>query len=123
MEKEVSTWDYELIASDSEGLNVSDRLDIHVQQHKFSRTVNHEFVIYLQIDKPSAFASDVDWEIRVLKDLATLYGDQDVRNITAREISIDKDQAIFVWTNDTVPRSSECPVEYINQLARVSYLY
>lgn len=44
---------------------MTDRLDIHVQQHKLSRTVNHEFSIYLRIDKRTEFPTDVDWELKV----------------------------------------------------------
>lgn len=65
LEKDISTWNYELVATDSEGANVSDSLDIHVQQHKLSRSVNHEFTIYLRIDKRSEFPTDVDWERKV----------------------------------------------------------
>lgn len=66
LENDISTWTYELVAADSEGLNVTDRLDIHVQQHKLSRSVNHEFSIYLRIDKRTEFPTDVDWELKVL---------------------------------------------------------
>lgn len=44
---------------------MTDRLDIHVQQHKLSRSVNHEFSIYLKIDKRSEFPTEVDWELKV----------------------------------------------------------
>ncbi|OAD62671.1 Dystroglycan [Eufriesea mexicana] len=119
LENDISTWTYELVAADSEGLNVTDRLDIHVQQHKLSRSVNHEFSIYLKIDKRSEFPTDVDWELKVIRSLAELYGDSDTRHITVRSIDIDRDQALFTWTNDSVPRSSECPKEYINDLLNV----
>jgi len=65
LENDISTWNYELVATDSEGANVSDNLDIHVQQHKLSRSVNHEFNIYLRIDKRNEFPTDVDWELKV----------------------------------------------------------
>lgn len=65
LENDISTWNYELIATDSEGANVSDNLDIHVQQHKLSRSVNHEFSIYLRIEKRNEFPTDVDWEFKV----------------------------------------------------------
>jgi len=65
LENDISTWNYELVATDSEGANVSDSLDIHVQQHKLSRSVNHEFSIYLRIDKRNEFPTDVDWELKV----------------------------------------------------------
>ena len=118
LENDISTWTYELVAADSEGMNVTDRLDIHVQQHKLSRSVNHEFSIDLRIDKRSEFPTDVDWELKVIRGLAELYGDSDTRHITVRSVDIDRerDQAIFTWTNDSLPRSSECPKEYINDL-------
>ncbi|KZC06723.1 PREDICTED: dystroglycan-like [Dufourea novaeangliae] len=119
LEKDISTWTYELVASDSEGLNVTDRLDIHVQQHKLSRSVNHEFSIYLRIDKRTEFPTDLDWELKVIRSLAEVYGDSDTRHITVRSVDIVREQAIFTWTNDSLPRSSECPKEYINDLLRV----
>lgn len=120
LENDISTWTYDLAASDSEGLNVSDQLDIHVQQHKLSRSVNHEFSVYLRIDKRTEFPTDVDWELKVIRSIAKLYGDSDPRqHITVRSVDIDHDQAIFTWTNDSVPRSSECPTDYINSLQQV----
>ncbi|XP_012275537.1 dystroglycan isoform X2 [Orussus abietinus] len=119
LEKDISSWDYELVAADSEGLNVSDRLDIHVQQHKLSRTVNHEFSIYLRILRRSEFPTNVDWELKVIQRLAELYGDSDISQITVRSIELDHDQAIFTWTNDTIPRGSECPRDQINKLLHV----
>nr|XP_034177075.1 dystroglycan isoform X1 [Osmia lignaria]XP_034177077.1 dystroglycan isoform X1 [Osmia lignaria] len=119
LENDISTWMYELVATDSEGSNVTDQLDVHVQQHKLSRSVNHEFSIYLRIDKRSEFPTEVDWELKVIRRLAELYGDSDTRHITVRSIDVDHDQAIFTWTNDSLPRSSECPKEYINDLLHV----
>lgn len=119
LESDVSTWDYELVAADSEGLNVSDKLFIHVQQHKLSRTVNHEFSIYLKIDKSDKFPTNVDWEMKVIRSLAELYGDSNMNQIMVRSIDTDEDQAIFTWTNDSLPRSSECPKEQINKLLHI----
>ncbi|XP_047368364.1 dystroglycan 1-like isoform X4 [Vespa velutina] len=119
LENDISTWNYELVATDSGGLNVSDILDVHVQQHRLSRIVNHEFSIYLKIDKRNLFPTDIDWELQVIGSLAELYGDADPYYITVRAIDIDHDQAIFTWMNDTFPRSSECPKDHINELLRI----
>ncbi|XP_015597984.1 dystroglycan isoform X1 [Cephus cinctus] len=119
LENDISTWDYELVAADSEGLTVSDRLDIHVQQHKLSRTVNHEFSIYLRLEKRSEYPTNVDWELQVVRRLAELYGDSDPSQITVRSIEMQQDQAIFTWTNDSLPRSSVCPKEQIDKLLDV----
>lgn len=46
-----------------------------------------------------------------------------MQHITVRFIDInnlDRDQVIFTWTNDSLPRSSECPRGYINKLLRVN---
>ncbi|XP_076166753.1 uncharacterized protein LOC143146387 isoform X2 [Ptiloglossa arizonensis] len=119
LENDISTWTYELIAADSGGLSVSDQLDIHVQQHKLSRSVNHDFSIYLRIDKRTEFPTDVDWELKVIRSIAEIYGDFDTHHITVRSVDIEHDQAIFTWTNDSLPRSSECPKEYIDNLLSV----
>lgn len=119
LENDISIWDYELVATDKGGLNVTDRLDVHVQQHKLSRTVNHEFSIYLKLEKRNLFATNVDWELKIIGNLAKLYGDADPHYITVRNINVDHDQAIFTWTNDSLPRSSECPKDHINNLLQV----
>lgn len=51
--------------------------------------------------------------------MAQLYGDKDPSSITVRTIQISEDQAVFTWTNDTVPPSSECPKDAINRLYHV----
>ena len=61
----MSKWDHDLVVADSEGLNVTEILGIYVQQHKLSRSVNHEFSIYLRIDKRTSFPTNVDWELKV----------------------------------------------------------
>ncbi|XP_053595810.1 dystroglycan 1 isoform X1 [Microplitis demolitor] len=119
LDEHVSIWDYDLVAADREGLNVSDRLDIYVQQHKLTRSVNHDFSIYLRIDKRSRFPTAVDWQLKIIRGLAQLYGDNNSSSITVRTIQISEDQAVFTWTNDTIPPSSECPKEAINRLYHV----
>lgn len=57
---------------------------------------------------------------QVIRGIAELYEDSDTRHITVRSVDIDRDQAIFTWTNDSLPRSSECPKEYINDLLHVN---
>jgi hypothetical protein len=52
-------------AFDSKGLTASNRLDVTVQQHKQIRAMNHEFHIYLKIEKRSEFKTNVDWELKV----------------------------------------------------------
>ncbi|XP_015124762.1 dystroglycan isoform X2 [Diachasma alloeum] len=119
LENDVSQWEYDIVASDREGLTVSDSLDIYVQQHKFTKSINHEFSIYLEIVERSEFPTNVDWELKVVQRLAQLYGDTDSSHITVRSIEIENNQAIFTWANDSVPRSSECPKDEINKLLHV----
>lgn len=56
----------------------------------------------------------------MIRNLAKLYGDSDVQHITVRNIDIVNREVIFTWTNDSLPRSSECPKEHINRLLQVS---
>lgn len=105
---------------DSEGESVSSKLDINIQQHKQIRAVNHEFTVYLKFEKRSAFPTDVDWELKVMRSLAELYGDSDLGHITVRSVDISGDQASYTWTNDSLVRSSTCPREDIKNLLRVS---
>ncbi|XP_046601800.1 uncharacterized protein LOC107220800 isoform X3 [Neodiprion lecontei] len=116
LENVISVWDYELVAEDSEGLRANATLDVHVQQHPQSRSVNHEFNISLRIDKRSAFPTNVDWEFKVVRGLAKLYGDEDTSKITVRQINIVGDHITFTWSNDSLPRSIECPEEEISKL-------
>ncbi|XP_046746458.1 dystroglycan 1-like isoform X4 [Diprion similis] len=116
LEAVISVWDYELVAEDNEGLRANATLDVHVQQHPQSRSVNHEFNISLRIDKRSAFPTNVDWEFKVVRGLAKLYGDEDTSKITVRQIDIMGDHITFTWSNDSLPRSIECPEEEINKL-------
>ncbi|KAK0080102.1 hypothetical protein PV326_008336 [Microctonus aethiopoides] len=118
-EEDVSIWDYEVIATDRQGLSVIDNLKIYVQQHKLSRAITHEFSIYIQIGKRKLFPTNIDWALKIIRSLAQLYGDNDANAITVRSIDINGDQAIFTWTNDSIPRSSECPKDEINKLLHV----
>ncbi|XP_014212540.1 dystroglycan-like [Copidosoma floridanum] len=119
LEEQYGTYPFEVIAMDREGLKTSDRLDISVQQHKQIRAVNHEFHVYLKIEKRSEFPTNVDWELKVMRSLAELYGDSDLSYITVRSIDIDHDQAIYSWTNDSLVRSDSCPHEEIKRLYKV----
>ncbi|XP_067001643.1 dystroglycan 1 [Anabrus simplex] len=117
LEEQVSKWEYVLEAMDKEGKSVSDNLAIQVQHHKGRRTVNHEFSIFLRVDKMD-FPSDVDWQLQILDSLAELYGDADPNLITVRAINMSNDPIIFTWTNDSLPRS-HCPRDAIEKLFKV----
>lgn len=57
--------------------------------------------------------------LQVLRSLAELYGDQSTDQITVRSIDMNGDQAIFTWSNDSIPRSSICPKQEIDKLLHV----
>lgn len=73
MENDISIWDYQIVAEDSEGLNATVRLDVHVQQHPQTRSVNHKFNIYLDLKNQDSFNSNVDWELMVREDIKKLF--------------------------------------------------
>lgn len=56
---------------------------------------------------------------QVIRALAELYGDPNPSQITANGVYIEGHQAIFTWSNDSLPRSSECPKAEINKLLNV----
>lgn len=56
------------------------------------------------------------FNLQVVRDLAKLYGDVDASAITVRTVNISGDQAIFTWTNDSIPRGSSCPKDAISAL-------
>lgn len=103
-------------ATDSKGASVNDTLDITVQQHKGRRTVNHEFSMKLRVTKK--YPSIVDWQIRILKGLVSLFRDTDMDQITVRNVVLDTDPIEFIWTNDTLPKN-DCPKTDIDRLMGV----
>lgn len=118
LEEEVSMWKFIIEAMDKEGKSVSENLELMVQHHKRSRTVNHEFTLHLHIEKKYDFASSVDWQLNVLDCLTRLYGDPDTSQFVVRSV-VEKSGAVkFTWTNESLPRD-ECPKDEINRLYKV----
>lgn len=56
---------FEIVATDRGGLSVSDKFEVVVQQHKQQRAFNHDFHLYLKIDKRNNFRTNVDWQLKV----------------------------------------------------------
>ncbi|XP_058799725.1 dystroglycan 1-like isoform X2 [Phymastichus coffea] len=115
-DKVYSSYFFDVVATDRGGLSVSDKLEIVVQQHKQQRAFNHDFHLYLKIDKRNNFRTNVDWQLKVMRSLAELYGDSDLSYITVRSVDIENDQAIYTWTNDSLARTDSCPHEEIDRL-------
>lgn len=120
LEEHVSKWEYIVEATDSKGLSVTDTLDITVQQHKGRRTVNHEFSMKLRIQEK--YSAAIDWQIKILKGLVSLFRDTDMDQITVRDVDIRSDPVEFIWTNDTLPKNY-CPQSDISRLMGVRKLY
>lgn len=64
-----------------------------------------------------------EYFFKVIRNIAELYGDSDTRHITVRSVDVDRDQAIFTWTNDSLPRIDVCPKEYIDDLMHVNIYF
>jgi len=111
-------WKFIIEAMDKEGKSVSENLELMVQTHKRSRTVNHEFTLHLHVEKKYDFASSVDWQINVLDRLTRLYGDTDPSQFVVRSVVDKSDAAKFTWTNESLPHD-ECPEDEINRLYKV----
>ncbi|XP_025830244.1 uncharacterized protein LOC108735390 isoform X2 [Agrilus planipennis] len=108
IEEDVSGWEYILKATDSEGASVSDHLKIRVQHHKSRRAVNHEFSLHVFVEKKYEFPHTIDWALRVLRGLGTLYSLGNLSDITVRRIEHNKEPMVLTWTNDSLPKDF-CP--------------
>lgn len=116
--EQISTHSFKLTATNSRGLSVSEVFDIYVQQP--SKRVEFEFHFYLDILHRDAFSSYIDWQLKVIQNIAQLFGDRDNSHITLTAIHMENDRrAILSWTNDTLSTFSECPTEKIEQILGV----
>lgn len=93
-----------------------------MQQHKGSRTVTHEFKLHLRVEKKDEFPSAVDWQLRTLRGLASLFHNKDLSQVVVRNIEYEGDRVTFSWTNDTLPKSF-CPKNELDYLLSVSHFF
>ncbi|XP_059060909.1 dystroglycan 1 isoform X3 [Achroia grisella] len=117
LEKHVSRWNFIVEAKDSEGAVARGPLDITVQQHKSGRTINHQFVMNIELSKP--YSNVIDWQIRVLEGIVNLFRDTDMHHLTVLKATQTDDICEFVWTNDTLPKDPACPMDDINRLMKI----
>ncbi|KAK9497183.1 hypothetical protein O3M35_004548 [Rhynocoris fuscipes] len=123
LEEHVSKWNFIILARDSGGLSVEDRLDLSVQQHKGSRNVNHLMKATIQ-SVPRG--PSLNWQVAFTERIAQLYNDEDTNKITVLEIShYNPPPAItFTWTNDTLSASTAvstaCPTKQIQQIYQIA---
>lgn len=111
----MSKWQFKLRATDSANESVVESLDISVQQHKSYRSANHEIVIGVNL--LSEFASNVDWEMRLIKGIVDILGDIS-SSVLVRDIHHgiqDPNSAIFTYTNESLPKDV-CPEEQLNEI-------
>ncbi|XP_059483684.1 dystroglycan 1 [Neocloeon triangulifer] len=118
LEEQVSKWNFYVEAMDKEGKTVTDTLEVVVQHHKATRTVNHEFSLQLKIDSKFDFPSSVDWQMNVLNGLTRFFGDSNENHMTvinATASMSSTDNILFTWTNDSLPKE-ECPSHTLKQM-------
>lgn len=114
LEDAVSKWQFKLRATDTANASVIESLDISVQQHKSYRSVNHEIVINVQL--LSEFASNVDWEMRLIKGIVDILGD--TTSVLVRDIQHkiqDPNSAVFIYTNESLPKDV-CPESQLDEI-------
>lgn len=114
LEDAVSKWQFKLRAIDSANESVVESLDISVQQHKSYRSVNHE--IHIGVNLLSEFASNVDWEMRLIKGIVDILGD--TSSVIVRDIRYgiqDPSSAIFIYTNESLPKDV-CAENQLNDI-------
>lgn len=114
LEDAVSKWQFKLRATDGANESVIETLDISVQQHKSYRSVNHEIVIAVNL--LSEFASNIDWEMRLIKGIVDILGD--TSSVLVRDIRYgiqDPNSATFIYTNESLPKDV-CPENQLNEI-------
>lgn len=119
LENAVSKWQFKLRATDSSNESVIESLDISVQQHKSYRSVNHE--IEIKVKLLQRVASDVDWEMRLIKGIVDTLGVGDASSVLVRDVlygMLDITSATFVYTNESLPKD-KCPGEKLDELFQV----
>ncbi|XP_065166984.1 dystroglycan 1 [Atheta coriaria] len=114
LDDDVSRWEYILRATDHEGASVQDVVEILVQNHKSKRVVNHEFSLYLHVEKKWEFPHDVDWALKTLRGVGQLYR-SNLSDIVVRKVNYTSEPVVFVWTNDSLAKNY-CPKEDIEKL-------
>ncbi|XP_045490682.1 dystroglycan 1 isoform X3 [Pieris rapae] len=117
LEAHVSRWNFIVEARDSDGLLARGPLDITVQQHKSARTINHHFTMQFKLMKP--YTNTIDWQIRALEGIVNLFRDTDMDHLTVLNATLVGDLCEFVWTNDTLPKDTACPMDDINRLMKI----
>lgn len=118
LEEHVSKWEFVIEATDKEGAQVKDTLEVTVQQHKGRRAVTHEFTLQMRVEKKNEFPTAVDWQLRTLRGLASLFHNKDLTQIVVRQIDFSTDFVAFTWTNDSLPRSY-CPKSELDYLLSI----
>lgn len=115
---QVSKWNFYVEAMDKEGKTATDTLEVVVQHHKATRTVNHKFTLQLKIDSKFDFPSSIDWQMNVINGLTRFFGDSNEDHITvinATASMSSTDNILFTWTNDSLPKE-ECPSHTLKQM-------
>ncbi|XP_054740802.1 uncharacterized protein LOC129246213 isoform X3 [Anastrepha obliqua] len=118
LDDSVSKWQYRLSATDSGNDSVTETLEISVQQHRGVRTVNHEISITVKMNEKNMH--NIDWQLKLMRDVASTLGDENTNWIVVREIRPmpqDPNTATFVYFNETFP-TSECPEAELNKLVK-----
>lgn len=116
LESDVSRYEFKLRATDSFGDSVEENVDITVQQHKSSRSANHE--IYIQVKLEKNYESPVDWEIRLVRGIVEALDDGSTGSVVVREVRPNKYESnmfTFVYTNETLPKD-HCPKDELDDL-------
>ncbi|KAK9745888.1 Alpha-Dystroglycan N-terminal domain 2 [Popillia japonica] len=117
LEDHISRWIYTIRATDKENQTVSDHLEILVQHYKARRAVNHEFSLYIQIEKKWEFPHLIDWPLKTIRALGAIY-DSNLTDIIVRNVDYKSVPVVFTWTNDTLPKHL-CPKNETDKIFRM----
>ena len=109
-ENGIGRYTFNIVATDSGGLNATDQLEIVVRQYSGARLVNHQFTIEFSFTKTK---TPKGWEWHFLNKIRTLYRDHNWEQILVRKIT--ENPFVFTWTNDSLTQQN-CPKSDIRRL-------
>lgn len=113
-----STYFYYLTATDSGNETVTETVEIKVMQHRFVRTFNHEINVTVKVNDNSI--PYVDWQIKLIKGIASTLGDKSTEAIVAPEVRLlrqEPNTAVLAFFNESLSTIS-CPENELNDIVR-----
>lgn len=114
----MSRYQFEVEAIDSDNMSCTNELVVNVPYPSNVNSVNFEISLHMKLPENQT-SLNVTTQIELVKRLADVYGNENINNITIRNITFNSDLLVLTWTNDTLS-ATVCDNETILTLLNVS---